>query len=50
VITSQSSLSLKRSETCGRLMTVRYRSNRFCTIQTQGELQKLNSTLINQSS
>lgn len=50
MITSQSSSSLKRSETCGKQMTIRYRSNGFCTIQAQAELQKLNSTLINQSS
>lgn len=50
VITSQSNSSLERSETCGKLMTVRYRSNGFCTIQAQGELQKLSSILINQSS
>ena len=50
MITSQSSSSLKRSETCGKWITVRHRSNGFCTIQAQAELQKLNSTLINQSS
>ena len=50
MITSQRGSLLKRSETCGKWMTVRYRSNVFCTIQAQAELQKLNSILINQTS